>query len=430
MGEILQNIVTGAHSQGFASGMTNAVPLVQASDDGSITLPQDKVILSGSDETPCISPASLKKLAKSSQASSPAGLESVLDNESYANALDATLPILPPSLSVALSPEKPDKSFAVLVKEADNFRNYRQEGLQYVDPQGDASLIRHLDRVPVELTKALFNFLLHRNEDVKEARPEFDTGRQKPIKNDALINRFIDIIQEHPEITPKIGEEHKWSPQAKKYNRFGFWRRLGSFIKGEQGPPAPLLGRSKLFLSLACGWTSHFMATGKENELESRLMGYKDRSAGLDDALRESYLLNDGNLYLTLLTAENVLSKDLYDKDRADKPLQKKLQYIRNDSAPHGDNFGAWYHYMGAALYGLMRPEAAAKSVMLTEAAGSLFLEGPDRQETLINVLGADFGGKLKNMIKNGTWKQPLPPGADRNFMNLTEFPPRQNREN
>ena len=210
--------------------------------------------------------------------------------------------------------------------------------------------------------------------------------------------------------------------RAKKYNRLGFFRRLGRFITGKQGPPAPLLFRSKLFLSLACGWTRTYLPTGKEDQLENRLMKYDDKSVRLEDVFRESYLLNDGNLYKTMLTAENVLAKNVYSKDRDSQPLQKKLQYIRNDSEPEGDNFGGWYHFMGASLYGLMRPAPAAKAVMLTEALGSVFLEGPDRQETHINVAGSDFGSGLRRMMKEETWKTPLPQGADTKYMNLNEF--------
>jgi len=132
--------------------------------------------------------------------------------------------------------------------------------------------------------------------------------------------------------------------------------------------------------------------------------------------------LNKGDIYLTLLTAENTLAKNPYKKDRDEDPLQKKLSYIRNDSEPLGDKYGGWYHFFGAALYGLLRSGFTSKSVVLTEAFGSLFLEGPDRQETLINVAGADFGNKLKKMLKNEQWKNVLAGTDDRNYMDLSEF--------
>lgn len=151
-------------------------------------------------------------------------------------------------------------------------------------------------------------------------------------------------------------------------------------------------------------------------------MQYDDRSVKIDDVLKESYVLNRGDIYLTLLTAENVLGRDFFDADRANRPLQKKLQYIRNDSKPEGDNFGAWYHFAGLALYSLVRPEWMAKSVAAVETFGSLFTEKSDKQENHINRLGAEFGSKLKKMIKEETWKNPLPPTADLEYMNLKEF--------
>ena len=228
-----------------------------------------------------------------------------------------------------------------------------------------------------------------------------------------------------------MGEEHKWSPEAQKYLYYGFWDRLKDFVTGEYKEfPAPLLLRSKFFLLLACGYTNRYMVTGKEGDLEKKLMSYPDGSVQIHDVFRESYLLNKGDIYLTLLTAENSLAKNPYKKNRDEDPLQKKLSYIRNDSKPLGDKYGGWYHFFGAALYGLLRAGFTSKSVVLTEALGSIFLEGPDRQETCINVAGADFGNKLKKMIKLEDWKNPLTGTDDRNYMDLSEFAPATDKNN
>lgn len=355
-------------------------------------------------------------------------LVNVVESDSYLNAMDATLPMLPPVMQAVAGARDPDPAFTRLVANTDPQTEFLGDPSRSVDPEGDAHLIRRLDTVPVKLTQALWQVVKDKisgkgfNSPGAVTKP-IAIGREKPIKVDALLNKMVKIIQDHPHITPTLGEEHKWSPQAKKYNRWGFLHRLGAFITGKQGPPAPLLGRSKLFLSLACGWTRTYLPTGKEDQLENHLMKFDDRSVKLEDVLGESYRLNEGNLYKTLLTAENVLAKDVYCPDRDQQPLQKKLEYLRNDSEPEGDNFGAWYHFMGASLYGLMRSAPVAKAVVLTEAAGSFFLEGPDRQETHINVAGADFGSGLRKIIRDEAWKKPLPAGADTAYMNLNEFP-------
>ncbi|HPZ08782.1 MAG TPA: hypothetical protein PL110_11750 [Candidatus Eremiobacteraeota bacterium] len=319
-------------------------------------------------------------------------------------------------------PLTPELEFKKALEESKNTTiRYTQEGYKLVDSTGDAYLIRELDQIPRKLFQALFK--ADKSKKTKEVSEEFTIGHKKPIKTDILLNKIIEVIQEYPEIQPFIGEEHKWSPTTQQYLYYGFWDRLKDFVTGEvKDFPAPLLLRSKLFLLLACGYTNRFAVTAKEDDLEKKLMTYPDGSIQIHDVFRESYLLNKGDLYLTLLTAENMLAKNPYREDRDNDPLQKKLAYIRNDSEPLGDKYGGWYHFFGAALYGLLRSGFTSKSVVLTEAFGSLFLEGPDRQETLINVAGADFGNKLKKMIKKEKWSKALPEESDKNYMNLTEF--------
>ena len=166
--------------------------------------------------------------------------------------------------------------------------------------------------------------------------------------------------------------------------------------------------RSKLFLCLACGWTSRYMLTGQEEALKAIIMAAPDRSLNIHDLFRESYVLNKGNLYLTLLTCENVLAGDPYRTDRGSDPIQVKLAYIRNDSSPAGDNYGAWYHFFGIGMYGFVRAPFVARAVAEIESFGSLFLEGPDKQEDFINRLGAIWGRKLEKMVKNKTYLSPL----------------------
>jgi len=321
-----------------------------------------------------------------------------------------------------LTPKEEFKKFLELAK--DNPQAYKQKDFNLTDREGDAYLIRKLDEVPGKLLKALIKDN-YREKDIKEEetlRDDFTVGRNNPIKIDALVNKFMEIIQKHADVKPFIGEVHKWSPEARKYHVFGWFDRLKDFITGKQKDfPSPIF-TSKIFMMLACGWTERFAITGKEKELEEKLMSYPDNSLQLHNVMEESYLLHKGDLYQTLLCIENILAKDPYREDREKDPLQDKLSYIRNDSKPLGDKYGSWYHFFGAALYGLLRPGFLSKGVVLTEAAGSFFLEGPDKQETLVNCAGADFGNKLKKMVKKEVWKDPLSSTADKDYMDLTEF--------
>jgi hypothetical protein len=301
--------------------------------------------------------------------------------------------------------------------------HYQQPGLQRVDPKGDAILIRRLDQIPMKLLSTLIKGGYPQAEIQKEKEIQavetaqkvdpkalgLKIGRTKPIDVDRLINAIRQVIQETPDIRPFIGPEHEWSPEAKRYMAYGFWHRMGRHVFGKQREfPAPLLLRSKLFLMLACGWTSRYAATGQEQELMSRLMQYPPRSVQIHDLFRESYRLNGGDLYLTLLTAENVLAGDPYRVDRENDPIQTRLAYIRHDSLPIGDNYGAWYHLHGIGLYGMVRAPFVARAVAEIESFGSLFLEGADKQEDYINRLGAIWGRKLFRMIKDQTYAKPL----------------------
>ena len=309
--------------------------------------------------------------------------------------------------------------------------HYQQDRLQLVDPVGDAHLIRRLDTIPAKLYMYLFREPLpqsdterkRRQADSLDARQKgeapFRIGKTMPIDIDRLLNRCSEILRAHdPAIVPFLGQEHEWSPEARKYLYYGFWHRLSRHAEYKQQDfPVPLLLRSKLFLCLACGWTARYCVTGQEAALTERVLRYPDRSLQIDQLFEESYLLNGGNIYLTLLTCENILASQPHRLEREEDPLQRKLAYIRHDSKELGDNYGAWYHFFGIALYGLVRSEFQSTFVADTESLGSLLYEGPDRQEDYINHYGAVFGSRFRRMLRRGSWRLPLAPGARTDYM-------------
>lgn len=301
--------------------------------------------------------------------------------------------------------------------------HYQQTEFKKVDPKGDALLIRHLRDVPrrlwVDIQKEHAKRVTNPNRSsmISQApspkpSPEkkYVIGRVPPIKVDALLNKVRQMIQDFFPITPFISEEHEWSEEAKSYVGGG----IDLF-------GAPFTDQSRLFYMLACGWTAKYAITGKETELEEILMKYPDRGVQIHDVFRESYVLHRGDLYLSLLTAENILAKNPYNKDRAKVPLQKKLAYIRNDSLPIGDNYGPWYHFYGIALYGLMRTAPVTAFVGRIEHLGSWGLGNRDKQKGLINDLGASFGSGLRKMIEDRKYLLPLSPEDSTDYMNLVE---------
>lgn len=298
-------------------------------------------------------------------------------------------------------------------------KHYQQDSLMLIDPKGDAYLIRRLDTIPLKLLRILFTGTLPQTIDDTGQLEEYEIGHTIPIDIDRLLNkcRYI-ILRHYPSIVPTPGVEHDWSPDAKLYLWYGFWHRLGRHISDKQEDfPSPFVVGSKLFLCLACGWTARYCVTGKENALIGRIMDYTDRGIQLHDLFEESYILNNGNLYLTFLTCENVLAGHPHRIGRQNDPLQKKLAYIRHDSKELGDNYGAWYHFFGIALYGMVRTGFGSRTVAEIESLGSFFYEGADKQETYINRYGALFGIKFRKMIEHETWKVPLLPVDRTDYM-------------
>ncbi|MBF0544953.1 MAG: hypothetical protein HQM08_10990 [Candidatus Riflebacteria bacterium] len=339
-----------------------------------------------------------------------------------------------------------------------NGEQYQQTQLLRIDAIADAYLIRKLDQMPWKLVEALLkgNYPQKEDERKKElntleaqqeleansgkpdsavvtnlqtvvdtpTKPHYTIGRTHPINVERLCNKFREIMQSFPNYTPVITMEHEWAPETRRYLFYGFWQRFAHFLTGQQKDmPMPLFFRSKLFLLLGCGWTSRYAFTGYEKYLVKYIMSCPDRSVQIHDVFRECYRLTLGDVYLTMLTAENVLAGNPYRSDRDKDPLQRKLAYIRNDSAPSGDNYGAWYHFYGIALYGLVRAPLIPSAVGEIESFGSLFLEGPDKQEDYINRLGAIFGTKLKMLIESGNWKKPLSPTDRTDYMTLVPVP-------
>lgn len=280
---------------------------------------------------------------------------------------------------------------------------YRQSGLLLDDPVGDAFLLRKVDTLPIKLIRS-FVYSIPQAEKV---RPSYKIGKTAPIDVEKLLNRCAEIMRrQFPDIFPEAGQEHKWSKETEGYTLSRlFWHKLGRHIGGfQQDFPAPTFGCSKLFICLTCGWTSRYCVTGQEDALIQRVMTYPDRGVKPHDLFAESYALNKGNLYLTLLTCENILAKMPFRPGRGQDLMQRKLAYIRHDSAEVGDNYGAWYHFFGIALYAFLRSPGHSRFVAETESFGSFFYEGLDPQEDYFNRYGAIFGARLRKMLEDGAW--------------------------
>ena len=106
----------------------------------------------------------------------------------------------------------------------------------------------------------------------------------------------------------------------------------------------------------------------------------------IEDLFRQSYILNRGNVYLTILSIENVLSDATFEAERENTLINQKLVDLYKDSP---NKFGDWYHFFGTMLAGyvgepidlivqlysmyrkISRGEAAEKATLAADKAGA-----------------------------------------------------------
>lgn len=295
-----------------------------------------------------------------------------------------------------------------------------------VNPVSDALLLNLVDKLPVDLARMTWGAVTRwfTNGDatpvaLREKVAEYKIGEQVPLDIAPLMRTLVSVMKETPEVTPHIGPEHVWSSEGKSYQGLGYYARVGQAILGERPFPFPTLSRSKLICALGLGATNVVMPTGKEAELKTWMLSQEPGSIEFHELFGQAYKMNKGDLYGTLLTAENVLCEGLYDPERQNREVTKRLSYLRSDSAPAGDNFGSWYHLVGAALYSLVRPEWKAEMVMKVEGMGSYILEGKDPQEDHINELGIKLGTGLRDIARKGLPQETVPAAP---YVNLREF--------
>ena len=332
-------------------------------------------------------------------------------------------------------------------------RQYRQVGYQRYDVQSDVALAVYTKNLPKMLFQVLFGIIEDDGnpaggsytdinpviEDTPVAMPtEADIlvldipqdekerllvqlrntklqleGRVNPFRKEEMLNMMMQIIKEEQAagLEPRFGEPHTWSPEFIQYCR----------EKGELIP----LGFTKLLTALASGVTSRHFKTGSEASLINYMLSVEDNSATMDQVFRASYRLNCGDVYLTILTIENILSDNWRHPQREKLAVTRKLSNICN-FYNNGDKYGAWYHFHGIMLYGYVRGGFRAALIGGIETAGSHVLSGgvDQAQEDAVNSMGGKIGARLAKIVNEKLYSA-FTPGknyCDPNvYLNLTE---------
>ncbi len=213
------------------------------------------------------------------------------------------------------------------------------------------------------------------------------------VKNLSLMMEEVITEELKNGIHPTLGVVHKWSNQGPGT----FRRRL---LK---------IGHvSKLLLALARGVTSKYLVAGKEKDLKDYLISRPTESVTLQEIFRTSYKMNNGDMYLSLLTIENVLSEFWTSPDRDKRLITTKLKDIINFNYKT-DKFGSWYHLFGIMLYGYAEGGSRSFLVGKTETVGGAVMsrfKEHEWQEEYINAHGGKVGSKLHDFVKKKKYEK------------------------
>lgn len=295
---------------------------------------------------------------------------------------------------------------------------YAQKSYQIIDPEGDAALIKRASVVPMHALKALFNedkftskddpwlpepwetvdpLAGKKPEPVKEPGPSIQ-GREKPIKLDEFSEMLNQVLREEALIGNKamVGIFHRWAPETKASIQ------------------SPVLSFSKIFVCLTMGFSYRFMTTGHEKELWQWIVSQDYNSITFPEMFRASLRLHRGDVYLALLTVENLLSANWRYAGRENLPATKRLRPITSGYNYAEDKFGTWYHFFGMILYGYTTGNGLKSNLVgRGEALGSNMLSpGVDKtQKQWFNKLGGYVGEALRESVATGAYMQaPLRP--------------------
>jgi hypothetical protein len=158
---------------------------------------------------------------------------------------------------------------------------------------------------------------------------------------------------------------------------------------------------SKLLVAISRGATSSYMVTGTEENLKDYILSRPEESINLEEMFRASYRINQGDVYLALLTIENVLSRFWLSSGRSKRAIMTRLKDITNFNY-RTDKFGSWYHLFGIMLYGLAEGGFKSRIVGNLETAGSQIMSRfkDEKQETYINARGGPVGARIRRFIK------------------------------
>ena len=267
---------------------------------------------------------------------------------------------------------------------------YRQEQLKLIDPDGDKAL---LSLFYGTCKTGIKKCILLKNIPPEESQlrePRF--ARENPILN-IQNNRVADNSKATPmfnmETTlanfKKIIKNGKWGIS---FGKMHYWAP-GYFSSGK-------IIASKIIMSLATATSARFMYVGQEIPLINWILSRPDNSVTMEQLFSKSYALNKGNVYLTILTIENVLSDATFEADREKTAVNQKLADLY---AASPNKFGDWYHLFGPMLAGY----AGEPAEMIADLYGVYrkISRGANAEKATMaaDKAGAKMGAELRGFV-------------------------------
>lgn len=291
---------------------------------------------------------------------------------------------------IKLMLKKDDAAIKKLIKDQENGyvrykEQYKQWDFNQLDPSPQSTvltleIIESLD-ISAESKKLLKDKYLNKSLAFELKSKPFSPKRVAEMMTQVIYEEYY-----RNGITPKQGQEHRFSEEILTYYKKEF--------------PILKTGMTKLFMALGNGLTFRFMITGQERALSELIEAQDYNSVTMEQVFRWSYRLNKGDVYLTLLTIENLFAYHWTNPQREKMRVVQRLSQISHYFY-NGDKFGHWYHYWGMVLYGYLRGSIQAGTVGIIENTLSEHASKvKEPQEGRVNFYGALVGGKLRKVIK------------------------------
>jgi len=274
--------------------------------------------------------------------------------------------------------------------QSNNAITYKQEKLMLRDEKGDEVLLKLFSdtcttgvkkvitqtNVPPQESQLRTPRFAKENPIIKtNVKPVVDNTQAKPLFNqEKTLEAIKKIIEEEEKKGIKFsgGRVHAWNNY---YHKHLF---------------------SKIIMALATASSSRFLYVGQEIPLINWLRTQPDNSVNIEALFHKSYILNKGNLYLTILTIENVLSDATFEKDREDTMVNHKLVNLYEESP---NKFGDWYHFFGTMLAGYVGEPSRVIAQMYSVYRRISRGDTAEKSTIEADKAGANMGVKLRRYI-------------------------------